>query len=92
MGIESYLIADSLVGIIAQRLVRKLCDCKMPKEASAAEKEMLGVNPVPLHNLHKNISRPPRSYTAYGNRRKIHPAAHGYPFRRSHNPDAVPLK
>ena len=45
MGIESYLIADSLVGIIAQRLVRKLCDCKMPKEASAAEKEMLGVNP-----------------------------------------------
>ena len=45
MGIESYLIADSLVGIIAQRLVRKLCDCKMPKEASAAEKEMLGLNP-----------------------------------------------
>ena len=45
MGIESYLIADSLVGIIAQRLVRKLCDCKMPKEASVAEKEMLGLDP-----------------------------------------------
>jgi type IV pilus assembly protein PilB len=45
MGIESYLIADSLVGIIAQRLVRKLCDCKMPKEATASEKHMLGLNP-----------------------------------------------
>ncbi|MFR4338249.1 MAG: GspE/PulE family protein [Lachnospira pectinoschiza] len=43
MGIESYLIADSLVGIIAQRLV-KLCDCKMPKR-QVQLKEMLGVNP-----------------------------------------------
>ena len=44
MGIESYLIADSLVGIIAQRLVRRLCDCKMPKEATAEEKEILGLD------------------------------------------------
>lgn len=29
MGLQSYLIADSLVGIVAQRLVRKICDeCK----------------------------------------------------------------
>jgi len=45
MGIESYLIADSLVGIIAQRLVRRLCDCKMPKEATTEEKLILGVDP-----------------------------------------------
>ena len=25
MGIESYLIADSVIGVIAQRLVRRLC-------------------------------------------------------------------
>ncbi len=31
MGVESYLIADSTVGIIAQRLVRRLCpNCKKP--------------------------------------------------------------
>src|SRR3990167_17398 len=30
MGLQSYLIADSLVGIVAQRLVRKICnECKM---------------------------------------------------------------
>lgn len=44
MGIEPYLIADSVVGIIAQRLVRRLCpDCKKPHEATEEEKEQLGV-------------------------------------------------
>lgn len=41
MGVESYLIADSMVGIIAQRLVRRLCDCKKEKQATAEEKQML---------------------------------------------------
>ncbi|MDE6313701.1 MAG: Flp pilus assembly complex ATPase component TadA [Lachnospiraceae bacterium] len=45
MGIESYLIADSVVGIIAQRLVRRLCpDCKQEYEAPIEDKEMLGVD------------------------------------------------
>ncbi len=41
MGIESYLISDSLVGVIAQRLVRRLCECKQAKEATDEEKMML---------------------------------------------------
>lgn len=45
MGIESYLISDSLVGVIAQRLVRRLCECKTAKEASDEEKLMLGLDP-----------------------------------------------
>ena len=44
MGVEPYLIGDSVVGIIAQRLVRKLCPaCKRAKEATAKEKQLLGV-------------------------------------------------
>ncbi len=44
MGVESYLIADSVVGIIAQRLIRKLCPhCKKPIEATADDKKLLGV-------------------------------------------------
>ena len=43
MGIEPYLIADATVGVIAQRLVRRLCDCKREKLASIAEKNFLGV-------------------------------------------------
>lgn len=45
MGIESYLIADSLVGIIAQRLVRRLCECKQARQATREEKEILGLDP-----------------------------------------------
>lgn len=43
MGIESYLIADSVIGVIAQRLVRRLCkECKKPRLATADEKEVMG--------------------------------------------------
>jgi type IV pilus assembly protein PilB len=43
MGVENYLIADSVVGIIAQRLVRKVCpDCSTVREADEFEKEVLG--------------------------------------------------
>ncbi|MDE6364797.1 MAG: Flp pilus assembly complex ATPase component TadA [Lachnospiraceae bacterium] len=45
MGIESYLIADSVIGVIAQRLVRRLCPlCKKPKQATEHEKEFMGVD------------------------------------------------
>lgn len=44
MGIESYMIGDALVGVIAQRLVRRLCpDCKKLIYASPDEKKLLGV-------------------------------------------------
>ena len=44
MGIEPYIIGDALVGVIAQRLVRRLCNsCKEPRLAEDNEKEILGV-------------------------------------------------
>ncbi|MDR0221128.1 MAG: Flp pilus assembly complex ATPase component TadA [Lachnospiraceae bacterium] len=44
MGIEPYLIGDAVVGIIAQRLVRKLCPaCKAAREATPEEKKLLGL-------------------------------------------------
>lgn len=43
MGIEPFLLSDSLVGIIAQRLVKKLCSCKRLKEASAQEKKLMNI-------------------------------------------------
>lgn len=45
MGIESYLIADSVVGVIAQRLVRRLCpECKVARKATEQEKRLLQVD------------------------------------------------
>ncbi|MDE6663830.1 MAG: Flp pilus assembly complex ATPase component TadA [Lachnospiraceae bacterium] len=46
MGIEPYLIADATIGVIAQRLVRRLCpECKKPKQPTAEELELLGLAP-----------------------------------------------
>jgi len=45
MGVEPFLLASSLVGVVAQRLIRTLCpDCKTPYEADQSEKSLLGVN------------------------------------------------
>lgn len=42
MGVERYLIADSVVGVIAQRLVRKLCPhCRKKRLATEEEKRLL---------------------------------------------------
>ena len=44
MGVESYLIADSTVGIIAQRLVRRLCpNCKRQRQLLDHEADYLGL-------------------------------------------------
>lgn len=44
MGVENYLIADSVVGVIAQRLVRRVCPaCGIVREATEKEKRTLGI-------------------------------------------------
>ena len=43
MGVERYLLAPMLSGLIAQRLVRRLCPhCKAPGKATQADSEMTG--------------------------------------------------
>lgn len=44
MGIESYLLSSTLVGIVAQRLVRKICpDCKTPYKPIDQELKNIGL-------------------------------------------------
>ena len=43
MGVETYLIANSLVGIVAQRLMRKVCrDCAQEMAVTPEEQKLLG--------------------------------------------------
>ncbi|QKT03023.1 type II secretion system ATPase GspE [Ectothiorhodospiraceae bacterium 2226] len=53
MGVEPFLLSSSLVGVLAQRLVRLLCEhCKRPYTASRADCEAFGLeaeNPPTLH-------------------------------------------
>lgn len=46
MGIESFLLSSSLIGVLAQRLVRMLCPvCKTAATPTAAESALLGIPP-----------------------------------------------
>ena len=47
MGVEPFLLASSLIGVGAQRLVRKLCtECRKPFAADAAQLHALGLAPT----------------------------------------------
>lgn len=45
MGIEPYMVSTSVVGIMAQRLVKRLCKkCKQDRETTIEEMKLLGIN------------------------------------------------
>lgn len=44
MGVEPFLLSSSLIGVVAQRLVRKLCDCKQPYRALETDYQLLGID------------------------------------------------
>ena len=47
MGVEPFLLASSLIGVGAQRLVRRLClECRQPFAADAAQLRALGLAPT----------------------------------------------
>ena len=47
MGVEDYLIADSVIGVIAQRLVRRICkSCCVDVEADEYERQLLQISPT----------------------------------------------
>jgi type II secretory ATPase GspE/PulE/Tfp pilus assembly ATPase PilB-like protein len=54
LGIKPFLISSSLIGVIAQRLVRKIClNCRQPYAPSPDEKELLGLSPKDKTKLYK---------------------------------------
>ncbi|MCR5215549.1 MAG: Flp pilus assembly complex ATPase component TadA [Lachnospiraceae bacterium] len=54
MGIEPYMIADSLVGVIAQRLVRRLCpNCKKEHLVTMEEKRELQLRPDKEYKIYE---------------------------------------
>lgn len=44
MGVEPFLLASSSIGVLAQRLVRRLCtQCRVPYQPDPAEQALLGI-------------------------------------------------
>ncbi len=66
MGIEPYIVASSITGVIAQRLVKRICPhCKEAYEASILEKNYLQINPNQPLILHKGIGCGHCQHTGY---------------------------
>jgi general secretion pathway protein E len=51
MGVEPYLLSSTIIGVLAQRLVRRICpDCKMPYIPTDREIQSLGLEREELSN------------------------------------------
>jgi len=69
MGIQSYLVGSSVVGIIAQRLVRRICPhCAEEYTASDYEKRILGVDPSEDIKLYRGVGCLKCDETGYSGR------------------------
>ena len=74
MGVEPFLVASSLLGVIAQRLMRKVCQkCKVPHTPSAFEMQELGLTSLPQGSqIFKAGGCPSCAQSGYSGRTVIH--------------------
>jgi len=73
MGVEPFLLSSSMVGVLAQRLVRLLCpECKRPHVPSTAECDMLGLSPDDPPVLYEPTGCEHCNFTGYRGRTGIY--------------------
>ncbi|MCX7766114.1 MAG: GspE/PulE family protein [Candidatus Sumerlaeia bacterium] len=72
MGIEPFLVASSVTGVIAQRLVRKLCpSCSRERPATDQEKLILGISPEETFMINEERGCAECNFTGYKGRTGI---------------------
>ena len=70
MGVENYLIANSLVGMVAQRLMRKVCpNCSQEMDTTPEERKLLGED---VKKIHRGRGCIQCNNTGYRGRTAIH--------------------
>jgi general secretion pathway protein E len=73
MGVEPFLLSSSLLGVLAQRLVRLLCDhCKEPYTANEVDCERFDLDKNNPPTLYKAGSCPKCNYQGYRGRTGIY--------------------
>jgi general secretion pathway protein E len=74
MGVEPFLVASSLLGVLAQRLVRRLCPhCRRQHVPDSAECQVLGIDPsqAPAHPIYVPAGCEACNHTGYHGRTGI---------------------
>ena len=75
MGVAPYMVATSLIGVIAQRLVKVLCnECKKPRLSTDEENELMGI-PSSI-NIYEPVGCPACNGTGFRGRTAIHEIIH----------------
>ena len=75
MGVAPYMVATSLIGVIAQRLVKVLCpECKAPRMTTAEENELIGI--TDSIQIYDPVGCPVCNNTGYRGRTAIHEIIH----------------
>ena len=70
MGLENYLIANSLVGVVAQRLVRKVCgECRVARKVTERESVQLGSD---ITRVAQAVGCSKCNHTGYSGRVSVH--------------------
>ena len=73
MGIEPFLLSSSLIGVLAQRLIRLLCKhCKKPVPATPSECAVLGVSENPIPTLYHAVGCTLCRNTGYSGRSGVY--------------------
>ncbi|MFX9016049.1 type II secretion system protein GspE, partial [Acinetobacter baumannii] len=73
MGMEPYQLSSSLIGLMAQRLVRTLCPhCKASYDPSRNERHQLGIHDDRGITLCKPVGCPQCRHTGFIGRSGIH--------------------
>lgn len=73
MGVEPFLLSSSLIGLMAQRLVRTLCThCRQPYEPEASERELLRVGSDETATLYKATGCEQCNHSGYRGRTGIY--------------------
>lgn len=73
MGIEPYLLSSTIVGVLAQRLVRKICPgCKQEVAPTVEEKEFLDKCNSPFISLYQGCGCPDCLFSGYKYRHGIY--------------------
>jgi type IV pilus assembly protein PilB len=73
MGIEPYLVASSLTGVVAQRLVRLICpECKLAYGPDEKEKALFNKSGIEIDQLHRGVGCEDCHYSGFSGRIAIH--------------------